>query len=238
MSVTKLPSVSAKASTHRKAVGTLGSTSVKGIVIVDAPRDRTFNHGVIIDRRTQLWQTQAGSAMSLKIDLCNCRDRELKNPISAVGAFNLVLPPNHRIKAQSCAGNVSNVVMHNNHESVGSLGAEDHLISLRRQINEIKEHIDLLMMQSAIIRERRCLIQHQQDITPLVITEQLESTSAEISSVDILDIKPETSQDSTVSGPYLALKGAADFPASRPRSKSIVLLHLIQDGYHLEDYPS
>ncbi|KAG1847149.1 hypothetical protein DFJ58DRAFT_798178 [Suillus subalutaceus] len=112
--------------------------------------------------------------------------------------------------------------MHSNHDSVGSLGAEDQLISLRRQINEIKEHIDLLMLQSAIIRERRCLFQHQQDITPLVITEQLDSTSAEISSVDILDIKPETSQDSTVSGPSLALKGAADFPASRPRSKSIV----------------
>ncbi|KAG1809126.1 uncharacterized protein BJ212DRAFT_1484619 [Suillus subaureus] len=112
--------------------------------------------------------------------------------------------------------------MHNNHDSVGSLSAEDQLISLREQINEIKEHIDLLMRQSAIIRERRSLLQHQQDITPLAITEQLDFTSLETSSVNILDIK--NTQDSTVSGPSSALKGAADFPASRPRSESIVTI--------------
>lgn len=112
--------------------------------------------------------------------------------------------------------------MHNNYDSVGSLGAEDQLISLREQINEIKEHIDLLMRQSAIIRERRSLLQHQQDITPLAITEQLDFTSLETSSVNILDIK--NTQDSAVSGPSSALKGTADFPASRPRSQSIVTI--------------
>lgn len=112
--------------------------------------------------------------------------------------------------------------MHINDDSVGSLGAEDQLISLRTQINEIKEHIDLLMRQSAIIRERRCLFQHQQDITPLAITEQLDSTSPETISVNILEKRG--TQDSTVSRPSLTLKGTADFPASHPRSESIVTI--------------
>ncbi|KAG2344870.1 hypothetical protein BDR05DRAFT_161661 [Suillus weaverae] len=110
--------------------------------------------------------------------------------------------------------------MYNNHASVSTLVTEDQLVSLRKQINEIKEHIDLLMTQSAIIREQRSLLQHQQDIKPLAITEQLDFTCPETSSVDFLDMK--STRDSVASGPSLALKSAADFSASRPRSESIV----------------
>ncbi|KAG2099301.1 uncharacterized protein F5147DRAFT_777422 [Suillus discolor] len=112
-------------------------------------------------------------------------------------------------------------VMYGDHDSVGSLATEDQLISLRGQINEIKKHIDLLMIQSAIIRERRCLLQHQQDIKSLATTEQLDFTCLENSSVDLIDIK--STQDSVVPSPSLVLKGAADFSASPAKSESIVV---------------
>jgi len=100
------------------------------------------------------------------------------------------------------------------------ISLQDQLISLRGQINEIKEYIDLLMRQSAIIRERRCLLEDQQDIKPPAIMEQLDSTPPETSSVNLPDIK--STEDSAVSGPSLALNGTADcHSVSSPRSESI-----------------
>lgn len=110
--------------------------------------------------------------------------------------------------------------MHSSNDNLDSLGAEDQLISLRGQINEIKEYIDLLMRQSAIIRERRCLLEDQQDVKPPAIMEQLDFTPPETSSVNLPDIK--STQDSAVSGPSLALNGTADcHSVSSPRSESI-----------------
>jgi hypothetical protein len=57
---------------------------------------------VIFARHTQPWQRQAVQR-ALRSATC-ARDQELKNPISAVSAFNLAI--NHRIKAQSHARNV------------------------------------------------------------------------------------------------------------------------------------
>ncbi|KIK33887.1 hypothetical protein CY34DRAFT_678975 [Suillus luteus UH-Slu-Lm8-n1] len=105
---------------------------------------------------------------------------------------------------------MSKVVMHIDKNSVGPLNIEDQLNSLRGQINEIKEHIELLIMQSAIVRDRRSLLQHQQGIKPLGITEELESTC------------PET-RDSVVSG-SLTLNSAAGPSASRLHSESIVTI--------------
>ncbi|KAG2124038.1 hypothetical protein DEU56DRAFT_828357 [Suillus clintonianus] len=104
-----------------------------------------------------------------------------------------------------------------NHDNV-ALGTEDQLISLRHQINEIQEHIDLLMMQSAIIRERRSLLQQQPDVKPLAITEQQDHPCPETSHVNFLDM--EDTLNSVVSGPSLALKGAGGIRASPPRSGS------------------
>lgn len=96
-------------------------------------------------------------------------------------------------------------VMPINNDSVRPLNIEDQLNSLRGQINEIKEYIDLLIMQSAIVRDRRSLLQHQQDIKPLEVTEELDSTCPEI-------------RDSVVSG-SLTLTGSS---ASHLPSESIV----------------
>ncbi|KAG2131970.1 hypothetical protein BD769DRAFT_1450661 [Suillus cothurnatus] len=126
---------------------------------------------------------EAGSATSLKIsDLCK--------------------------GSRTQKSHFSTNIMHSINDNLDSLGAEDQLISLRGQINEIKEYIDLLMRQSAIIRERRCLLEDQQDVKPPAIMEQLDFTPPETSSVNLPDIK--STQDSAVSGPSLALDGAAD----------------------------
>ncbi|KAG2748016.1 hypothetical protein P692DRAFT_20849356 [Suillus brevipes Sb2] len=84
---------------------------------------------------------------------------------------------------------MAKVDMHTNNDSVGPLNIEDQLNSLRGQINEIKEHIDLLILQSAIVRDRRSLLQHQQDIKPLEITEELDSTCLETISINLLSMK-------------------------------------------------
>ncbi|KAG2356635.1 hypothetical protein BDR07DRAFT_1491672 [Suillus spraguei] len=94
-------------------------------------------------------------------------------------------------------------------------------VFLRGPINEIKEYIDLLMTQSAVIQEQRRLLQHQQGVQPLAITEQLDFTCPETSFVNVLDIK--STQDSAVSGPSLELKGTTDFSACHPRSDSILV---------------
>lgn len=116
--------------------------------------------------------------------------------------------------------------MYIDHDSVGSLGTEHRVILLRGQINAIKEYIDLLMTQSAIVREQRCLLQYQQNIQPLATTEQLDFTCPETSFVNVLDIK--STQDFAVSGPSLWLKGTADFSASHPRSGSILTIPVVQ----------
>lgn len=116
--------------------------------------------------------------------------------------------------------------MYIDHDSVGPLGTEDQVVFLRGQINEIKEYIDLLMTQSAVIQEQRRLLQHQQGVQPLAITEQLDFTCPETSFVNVLDIK--STQDSAVSGPSLELKGTTDFSACHPRSDSILTIPVVQ----------
>ena len=83
------------------------------------------------------------------------------------------------------------------------------------------------MMQSAIIRERVCLLQQQQDIKLLAVTitervQRQDHPCEETSSVDFLDMEGST-RDSAIPGPSLALKGANDFLQSHPHSESTVV---------------
>ncbi|KAG0700337.1 hypothetical protein DFH29DRAFT_932587 [Suillus ampliporus] len=98
----------------------------------------------------------------------------------------------------------------------------DQLTSLRGQISEIKEHIDLLMMQSAIIRKRRSLLQQQQDVRLLAIKKRRDHLGPETSYINFLDME-ESIRDSVVLAPPFTLKGADDLLASRPRSRSTVV---------------
>lgn len=107
---------------------------------------------------------------------------------------------------------MAKVDMHTNNDSVGPLNIEDQLNSLRGQINEIKEHIDLLILQSAIVRDRRSLLQHQQDIKPPEIAQELGSTCPETSSIKPLEITEELDSTclETISINLLSMKGIHD----------------------------
>lgn len=90
-------------------------------------------------------------------------------------------------------------------------------MALRQQIAQLQEHIDLLMMESTIIQERRCLVQQKQDINfPAVKEEiqQLDNLRDETVHADLLD-QAESYEDS-VSGLSFALEGAHGFLGSRP----------------------
>lgn len=94
-------------------------------------------------------------------------------------------------------------------------------LALRRQIGQLQEHIDLLMMESAIIQERRSLLQQQQDIKFPAVTEKkqkLDHLIDEFEDTDFLDMG-ESYADS-VSGLSFALEGANGFQGSQPHSGS------------------
>jgi len=93
------------------------------------------------------------------------------------------------------------------------LGAEDPL-ALRRQIDQLQEHIDLLMMESAIIQEQRSLLQQQQDIKLPAVTEKMQELDHLCD--EVVDPNMKESYADSVSGLPFASEGAKGFQVSRP----------------------
>ncbi|OAX35615.1 hypothetical protein K503DRAFT_357541 [Rhizopogon vinicolor AM-OR11-026] len=102
----------------------------------------------------------------------------------------------------------------------GSAVLSEDPLALRRQIDQLQEHINLLKMENAIIQERMNLIQQQHDISLPAGTEkaqQLNDVCDETVRADFHDT--EESYDDAMSGISFALEGANGFVGSRSHSR-------------------